>query len=61
MRYWIHGEDEDYDREVERVSRCGEIPPSPIAPRESAGLAFLVSVQVLLFAFLIADMFISLR
>jgi hypothetical protein len=61
VRYWVNGEDEDYDREVERVSRGAEIPPAPVAPFEIASIAFLVSVQVLLFAFLIADMLVSLR
>jgi hypothetical protein len=54
VRYWINGEDEDYRREMERVSRVGGAPPAPLSLSSVAGMVLLVGIQVVLFATLLA-------
>jgi hypothetical protein len=50
VRYWLDGEDEDYERELDRVSRFGGAAPSPMRPSHVAGVALLVGIQALAFA-----------
>ena len=50
MRYWINGEDEDYERELERVRRFGGVPPQPMSESVMAGIVVLGGIQVLLLA-----------
>jgi hypothetical protein len=45
VRYWLDGEDEDYERELERVNRFGGAQPSPLRASHAAGVAFLVGIQ----------------
>jgi hypothetical protein len=48
VRYWIDGVDEDYERELEHVSRFGGAPPAPLSLSSLAGLIFLVAIQLVL-------------
>jgi hypothetical protein len=61
MRYWVNGEDENYERELERVTRFGGPPPAPMSPSDVAGLVFLVGIQAVLFTSAIAAFVLSLR
>jgi hypothetical protein len=54
VRYWIDGEDENYERELDRVRRLGGALPAPLSLASVAGMVLLVGVQVVLFASLIA-------
>jgi hypothetical protein len=45
VRYWVNGEDENYERELERVSRFGGVPPAPMSPSDVAGVVLLVGTQ----------------
>jgi hypothetical protein len=47
VRYWVNGEDENYERELERVSRFG-VPPAPMSPSDVAGVVLLVGTQAVL-------------
>jgi hypothetical protein len=49
VRYWVSGEDENYERELERVSRFGGAPPAPMLPSNVAALVLLVCMQAVLF------------
>jgi hypothetical protein len=46
VRYWVSGEDENYERELERVSRFGG---APMLPSNVAVLVLLVCIQAVLF------------
>jgi hypothetical protein len=61
VRYWLNGEDESYERELERVSRFGGAPPAPMSPSDVAGLVLLVGIQALLFTSVIGACVLSLR
>lgn len=61
VRYWINGEDEDYERELDRVKNFGGIPPALTAPLTSTLLPFLIAIQVLLFVSVIVQSVMSLR
>jgi hypothetical protein len=50
VRYWLDGEDENYERELERVSRFGGPPPAPMSPSDVAGIVLLVGIQAVLFS-----------
>lgn len=54
MRYWIDGEDENYERELERARRLGGALPAPLSLSSVAGMVILVGIQVVLFASLLA-------
>jgi hypothetical protein len=41
VQYWVNGEDENYERELERVSRFGGVPPAPMSPSDVAGVVLL--------------------
>jgi hypothetical protein len=45
MRYWFDGEDEDYERELQRIARCGGAPPAPITSLYLTCFALLVVIQ----------------
>jgi hypothetical protein len=45
VRYCITGEDENYERELERVGRLGVVPPAPMSPFDVAGVIHLVGTQ----------------
>lgn len=53
MRYWFHGEDEDFEREMERVRRFGGAEPVIASPDTIAALVFVYGVQVILLVALI--------
>jgi len=59
VRYWVNGEDEDYDREAEHARRFGGKPPSHRA--ETLGLAFVFGVEGLLILSVIVALIVSLR
>jgi len=61
VRYWLNGEDEDYERELERVSRFGGAPPAPLSHSDVAGMVLLVGIQAVLFASVIVAFVLSLR
>jgi hypothetical protein len=50
VRYWVDGEDEDYERELERVRRFGGVPPQPMSASVMVGIVVLGGVQVLVLA-----------
>jgi hypothetical protein len=54
VRYWINGEDEDYHREMERVSRVGGAQPAPLSLSSVSVMVLLIGIQVVLFASLLA-------
>ena len=54
MRYWYNGEDEDIDRELERVRRFGGPMPAPIPWSDRLLVAILAAGEVLLFLGLFA-------
>jgi hypothetical protein len=60
VRYWVNGEDESYEREVERVSRFGVSPP-PMSPSDVAGVVLLVGTQAVLFTSVIVAFVLSLK
>ena len=47
MRYWVNGEDEDFERECERVRRFGGVPPST-SGLETLGLALVYGLGILM-------------
>jgi hypothetical protein len=47
MRYWYDGEDEDYQRELQRIERCGGASPAPIGPLNLTCFALLAGIQVI--------------
>jgi len=49
VRYWLDGEDEDYERELDRVKRFGGAQPSLLRAFHVAGVAFLVVIQAVAF------------
>ena len=53
MRYWLDGEDEDYERELEGVSRFGGVPPQPISPLHVVGVTLLVGIHAIALTFLV--------
>jgi hypothetical protein len=57
----VNGEDESYEREVERVSRFGGSPPPPMSPSDVAGVVLLVGTQAVLFTSVIVAFVLSLR
>jgi len=61
VRYWLNGEDENYERELERVSRFGGTLPAPMSPSDVAGLVLLVGIQAVLFTSIIVACVLSLR
>jgi hypothetical protein len=61
VRYWVNGEDENYERELERVSRLGGVPPAPMSPFDVAGVILLVGTQVVLFTSVIVAFVLSLH
>ena len=61
MRYWLNGEDEDYDRELARVSRFGGARPASLSRSDVAGVVFLIGIHVVAFVSLIASFLVSLR
>ena len=61
MRYWLNGEDESYERELERVSRFGGAPPAPMSPSDVAGLVLFVGTQAVLITSAIVAFVLSLR
>ena len=48
MRYWVNGEDEDYERELERVQQFGGHPPAPASSTLLAAIILIGGVQALL-------------
>jgi len=54
VRYWIAGEDEDYDREFERATRSGQALPAPVSLSDKIGIALLTAIEVVLIVSLIA-------
>jgi hypothetical protein len=61
VRYWVNGEDENYERELERVSRFGGVPPAPMSPSDVAGVVLLVGTQAVLLTSVIVAFVLSLR
>jgi len=61
VRYWFDGEDEDYDRELERIRRFGGAQPAPVSPSNLAGLVLLVGIQAFLFASVIVGFVLWLQ
>jgi hypothetical protein len=61
VRYWVNGEDENYERESERVSRFGGVPPAPMSPSDVAGVVLLVGTQAVLLTSVIVAFVLSLR
>lgn len=61
MRYWINGEDEDYERELEHVRLFGGPPPAPMSRSDVAGIVLLVGIQAMLFTSLILAFLLSSR
>jgi len=61
VRYWVNGEDENCERELERVSRFGGAPPAPMSPSDVAGVVLLVGTQAVLFMSVIVAFVLSLR
>ena len=47
MRYWLHGVDEDYERELQRVARLGGTAPLPMSRLEVTAAVILVLAQVI--------------
>ncbi len=54
MRYWISGEDEDYERELARATRWNIPPPAPLSGTILAGIVLLAGGEALLFLSMIA-------
>lgn len=46
MRYWIKGEDEDFDRELERAQVAGDALPEDLSPLARAVIGAMIAVQV---------------
>ena len=61
VRYWINGEDEDYERELQHVRRFGGPPPVPMSRSVVAGVVLLVGIQAMLFTSVILAFVLSLR
>jgi hypothetical protein len=61
VRYWINGEDEDYERELQHVRRFGGPPPGPMSRSDVAGIVLLVGFQGMLFTSVILAFVLSLR
>ena len=61
MRYWVNGEDENYEREMEHVGRFGGSPPAPMSPSDVVGVVLLVGTQAVLFTSVIVAFVLSLR
>ena len=61
VRYWVNGEDENYERELDRVSRFGGVPPAPMSPSDVAGVVLLVGTQAVLLTSVIVAFVLSLR
>ena len=61
MRYWVNGEDENNEREVERVGRFGGVPPALMSPSDVAGVVLLVGTQAVLLTSVIVAFVLSLR
>ena len=61
MRYWVNGEDENFERELERVSGFGGSPPAPMWPADVAVVVVLVAAQAVLFTSVILAFVLSLR
>lgn len=58
MRYWIKGEDEDFDRELLRAQLTGDALPEDFSPVARLTIGAMVAVQVAAFvaiAYLIFD------
>ena len=58
MRYWFNGEDEDYERELERVRRFGAEPPSPMAASTIVAIVFLSGFEVILVVSVLVVLFL---
>jgi hypothetical protein len=61
VRYWVDGEDENYDRELARIRRFGGAQPAPVSPSNLAGLVLLVGIQAFLFASVIVGFVLWLQ
>jgi hypothetical protein len=61
VRYWVNGEDENDERELERVTRFGGAPPAPMSSSDMAGVVLLVGVQALQFTSVIVTVVLELR
>jgi hypothetical protein len=59
VRYWINGEDEDYDREADHARRFGGSPPS--SRSESLALVLVFGGEGLLILSVIVALIVSLR
>ena len=58
MRYWIKGEDEDFDRELLRAQLTGDALPEDLSPVARLTIGAMVAVQKAAFvamAYLIFD------
>jgi hypothetical protein len=45
MRYWFKGEDESYERELERLDRFSGSWPAPISPLDETIIVLLVGIH----------------
>jgi hypothetical protein len=61
VRYWFGGEDEDYEKERERVTRFGGDPPAPVSFVLSAGVVLLVITHTTAISLLILVLTLWLR
>jgi hypothetical protein len=50
VRYWHNGEDEHFEREMDRVRRFGGLPPAPISLAEKLLIIGLSVGEAILFA-----------
>jgi len=61
VRYWVDGEDGDYERELGRIQRFGGAQPAPVSSSNLAGLVLLVGIQAFLFTSVIVGFGLSLQ
>jgi hypothetical protein len=54
VRYWIQGEDEDYEREWRRARIAGDALPADLSPAASAAMIAMVATQVVAIVALVA-------
>lgn len=54
MRYWIKGEDEDYDREWRRAMIAGDALPGKLSAGVNAAVGVMVALQVIVMLALVA-------